>query len=110
MKPKSKQAGPSMVVTLKPEAWLDPSKPDTAEDVMKDLLKRVTDKSNSKPARVQYFPNIGALSISASADFIEMLRNEPEVLRADVNEQQQSMKIEPIRKRPVAFGSRSKKK
>lgn len=107
---KPKMAGESMVVTLRPEAWLDPSKPGTAEKMMKDLLARVTAKSESKPAKVQYFPNIGALSISASASFIEALKNEPEVLRADKNAQEQSMKIEPIRKRPVAFGSRSKKK
>lgn len=99
-----------MVVTLKPEAWLDPAALEaTAEPVMRELLERVAKKSGVEPGRVQMFPNIGALNVSASPSFMEHLAREPEVLRADQNLQEESMKIEPIRKRSVTFGSSRKK-
>lgn len=96
-----------MVVTLRPESWLDPKRPDvTSAPVTQEILDRVSKKSGLAPGRVQMFPNIGAFAISAEADYIDLLSNEPEVLRADENIQQESMDIKPVRKRPVAFGKR----
>lgn len=96
-----------MVVTLKPESWLDPRRPEvTSAPVTQEILDRVSKKSGLAPGRVQMFPNIGAFAISAEADYIDLLSNEPEVLRADENIQQESMAIKPVRKRPVAYGKR----
>ena len=96
-----------MVVTLKPEAWLDPKRREvTSAPVTQQILDRVSKKSGLAPERVQMFPSIGAFAISAEADYIELLSKEPEVLRVDNNIQQESMAIKPVRKRPVGFGKR----
>jgi hypothetical protein len=99
------------VVTLKPESWLDASSPAAdAAPLMEKLLERITKQSGMEPERVQLFPNIGAFSISADPTFIEQLTKEPEVLKAAPNVREESMKIEPVRKRPVAYGQRTRKK
>ena len=99
------------VVTLKPEVWLDAAAPETnAGPLMEKLLARISKESGIKPDRVQLFPNIGAFSISADAKFIEQLTKAPEVLKTAPNVRQESMKIEPIRKRRVGYGQRTLKK
>lgn len=99
------------VVTLKPDAWLDASAPESnATPLMEKLLARVSKESGMKPERVQLFPNIGAFSISADAKFIEQLAQAPEVLQAAPNLREESMKIAPVRKRAVGYGQRTPKK
>jgi hypothetical protein len=96
-----------MVVTLKPEAWLDPKRSEvTSAPLTQEILDRIAKKSGLAPERVQMFPNIGAFAISAEGDYIDLLSKQPEVLRVDENIQQESMAIKPVRKRPVGFGKR----
>lgn len=99
------------VVTLKPESWLDVASAATdAAPLMEQLLERIKKQSGMEPERVQLFPNIGAFSISADPTFIEQLTRQPEVLHAAPNTRDDSMKIEPVRKRTVGYGRRSPKK
>ena len=99
------------VVTLKPESWLDAASPATdAAPLMEKLLERITKQSGMEPERVQLFPNIGAFSISADPKFIEQLTKEPEVMHAAPNIREESMKVDPVRKRPVGYGQRPRKK
>jgi len=99
------------VVTLKPESWLDTStEAIDAGPLMKKLLARTAKKSGMEPDQVQLFPNIGAFSISADPAFIEQFAKEPEVLKTAANLREESMKIEPVRKRAVGYGQRSRKK
>lgn len=100
------------VVTLRPESWLDESdaKASRADQVAQRVLDRVRQKCGTEPERVKVFSNIGSISIAAEQRFIDQLAAEPEVLRADPNIQQESMKIEPRRKREVDFHGKTKKR
>lgn len=99
------------VVTLKPESWLGATGAEAnAAPVMEQLLERITKEIGLSPQRVQMFPNIGAFSISADAEFIAQLAQAPEVLKAAPNVREESMKIPPARRRAVGYGRRPPKK
>jgi hypothetical protein len=98
-----------VVVTLRPDAWLDPADRSlTAKSVTRDILDRVADRVGVKPQRVEVFGNVGAFSVRAETQFIDQLSSEPEVFGVTENEQKESMVIEPIRGRDAEITKKVK--
>jgi hypothetical protein len=96
--PGKRAATRDVVVTLRPDAWLDPADRSlTAKSVTRNILDRVADRVGVKPQHVEVFGNIGAFSVRAETQFIDQLSSEPEVFGVAENEQNESMVIEPIR-------------
>ena len=94
------------VVRLKPD---DPSQivppADQMEDLTNQLLERVKKQSGHAASRYNVFRNLGSFVVSAHPNFIQQLKEQPEVVSIVANQQPGSALIKPVK----STSSRSKK-
>lgn len=101
------------VVRLKAD---DPSQivppADRMEDLTNQLLERVKKQSGQQASRYNVFRNLGSFVVSAHPNFIQQLKEQPEVAAIMANQQPGSALIEPIKNtsgRSTAVKAKSKR-
>jgi hypothetical protein len=76
--------------------------PDQVEARVARLLDKVRAQTGQQPADVQVFGNIGSFAVSAPAEFVDRLAQQPEVVTATASQPAEDVLIRPVRRRPVA--------
>jgi hypothetical protein len=80
----------------------DLPEPDAVEAQIAALLDTVRAQTGQQPGEVQVFGNIGSFAVSAPAEFVARLVQQPEVVTASASQPAEDVLIRPVRRRSVA--------
>jgi len=83
---------------------------DEVETQVARLLEKVREQTGQKPEDVQVFGNIGSFAVSAPAEFVARLAQQPEVAGATASQPAEDVLIRPVRRRPAVPRTPSRKK
>jgi len=90
-------ASVSAVFRLRPRAATDLAlPPGETEEAMRRVLDRVTGSVGAPPDGYKAFPSFGSFSVSARPKFLRALLDQPEILSAMANRQEEEIRIEPV--------------
>ncbi|MCI0515852.1 hypothetical protein L0128_21780 [candidate division KSB1 bacterium] len=75
--------------------------PERVEELVQKILSRASQNAGSKAKEVNVLHNLGVLVVSAKAEFIRTLLNDPAIASAMSNRKMDSAIIAPRHKRPL---------
>jgi hypothetical protein len=97
MKRRGGAASVSAVFRLRPRAAAELAlPPGETEAAMRRVLDRVTGSVGTPPDGYRAFPSLGSFSVSAKPKFLRALLDQPEILSAMANRQDEDLRLKPV--------------